>query len=99
MNDHDDTCLVDHDNTCCVATTKNIMKQQIMKERNTNYLKKYRAKNMRRNIIKGCVRYLNRCTTSPTYICQLNEKNELTITYHIRPGVSGGMGDKISGKF
>ena len=54
---------------------------------------------MRPNIIKVCVRYLNRCTTSPTYICQLNEKNELTITYHIRPGVSGGMGDKISDKF
>ena len=55
---------------------------------------------MRPNIIKACVRYLNRCTTSSTNICQLNEKkNELTITYHIRPDVSGGMGDKISGKF
>ena len=33
---------------------------------------------------KGCVCYLNRCSTSPTYILyQINEKNELTITYHI----------------
>ena len=35
-------------------------------------------------VLKGCVHYLNRCTTSPTYILhQLNEKNELTITYDI----------------
>ena len=35
-------------------------------------------------IFKSCVCYLHRCTTSPTYILyQLNEKNELTITYHI----------------
>ena len=32
---------------------------------------------------KCCVRYLNRYTISPTYLLyQLNEKNELTITYH-----------------
>ena len=39
-------------------------------------------------LVKGCVRYLNRCTTSPTYILyQLNEKNELTITYHVFSGL------------
>ena len=33
---------------------------------------------------KGCVRYLNRCKTSPTQILyQLREKNELTISYYI----------------
>ena len=33
---------------------------------------------------KGCVRYLNSCTTSPAYILyQLNEKTEVTITYHV----------------
>ena len=37
-------------------------------------------------LLKGCVRYLNRCATSPTYILyQLSEKNELTITYHNLP--------------
>ena len=34
--------------------------------------------------IKGCVHYLNRCTTSPMYILyRLKAKNELTITYYI----------------
>ena len=34
--------------------------------------------------VKGCVRCLNRCTTTPTYILyHLNEKKELTTTYDI----------------
>ena len=34
--------------------------------------------------LKGCLRYLNTCTTSPTYkLYQLIEKNEYTIVYHI----------------
>ena len=33
---------------------------------------------------KGCVRYLNRCKTSPTQILyQLREKNKLTLSYYI----------------
>lgn len=34
--------------------------------------------------LKGCLRYLNTCATSPTYkLYQLIEKNECTIVYHI----------------